>query len=95
MKWLFLLSSLIFPLIVHAAPGSYSGNFEEGDSGVGHISWAVILIAVLFLIAMNLMPYLLKSLPLKFFRQMDEAGAGIFWMVFVFLAIVILGWLKF
>lgn len=29
MKWLFLLSSLIFPLVVHAAPGSYSGNFEE------------------------------------------------------------------
>ncbi|MRR08013.1 MAG: hypothetical protein EG828_14010 [Deltaproteobacteria bacterium] len=93
MKWFFLLSSLIFPLIVHAAPGSYSGNFEE-DTGGGHISWAVILVGVLFLIAMNLMPCVLKSLPLQFFRQMDEAGAGIFWMVFVFLALMILMWLQ-
>lgn len=29
MKCFFLLSSLIFSLVAHAAPGSYSGNFEE------------------------------------------------------------------
>lgn len=77
----------------YAIPGSVSGNFDEDSAGGGPFSFKILLIAIAAFIFLNFGWVLLRKIPLDYFKDMDDVGAGVFWLIGIFVTLLVLGYI--